>query len=181
MEPAVKPAAEHTETSIVGVLATPTTFEGELYASVVERFAGGVTILQDACPGLVTEIEAGRGNGSEAKRILKHALEPMLAKGLDTVVLGCTHYPFAFDAIREIVGDSVRLIDPAPAIARRVDQLLTEKHIKNPRSSGGETRYFTSGDPDQMKARLQELLGENSRVTGVTWRNGDLIAADERR
>ena len=169
MEPAVKPAAEHTETGVVGVLATPTTFEGELYASVVERFGGSATILQDACPGLVAEIEAGRGNGSEAKRILENALEPMLAKRLDTVVLGCTHYPFAFNTIREIVGDSVRLIDPAPAIARRVDQLLNELETKNPRSSDGQTHYLTSGDPREMSLRLVELLNVKAKVGKVNW------------
>jgi glutamate racemase len=165
----VKPAAEHTDTGVVGVLATPTTFEGELYSSVVERFGGSVTILQDACPGLVAEIEAGRGNSPEAKRILKNTLEPMLAKGLDTVVLGCTHYPFAFNTIREIVGDSVRLIDPAPAIARRVDQLLNELETKNPRSSDGQTHYLTSGDPREMSLRLVELLNVKAKVGKVNW------------
>jgi glutamate racemase len=174
MEPAVKPAAEHTETGVVGVLATPTTFEGELYSSVVERFGKGVTILQDACPGLVAEIEAGRANGSEAHRILKNALAPMLAKGLDTVVLGCTHYPFAFDTIRKIVGDDVRLIDPAPAVARRVEQLLDEGGMLNPQASGGETRYLTSGDPEQMQARLQELLGEVAKAESIQWENDRL-------
>lgn len=174
MEPAVKPAAEHTTTGVVGVLATPTTFESELYSSVVERFGGAVTILQDTCPGLVAEIEAGRANGSEAKRILKNALQPMLAKGLDTVVLGCTHYPFAFEIIREIVGDHVRLIDPAPAIARRVEQLFDEGGMRNPRTEGGETSYLTSGDPGQMKARLKELLGEDGDVGQVNWLNNEL-------
>lgn len=169
MEPAVKPAADHTATGVVGVLATVTTFEGELYSSVVERFGQGVTILQDTCPGLVAEIEAGRANGSEARRILTDALEPMLAKRLDTVVLGCTHYPFAFDAIREIVGEDVRLIDPAPAIARRVEQLLNEGGLRNPQLSGGKTQYLTSGDSAKMKARLKELLGENATVEKVIW------------
>lgn len=175
MEPAVKPAAERTETGVVGVLATPTTFEGELYSSVVERFGQGVTILQDTCPGLVAEIEAGRANGTEARRILKTALQPMLVKGLDTVVLGCTHYPFAFDTIREIVGDGVRLIDPAPAIARRVEQLLNDSSQRNPQWGGGTTRYMTSGDPATMKARLKELLGEAAEVGSVRWEKDELI------
>ncbi|HLD93184.1 MAG TPA: glutamate racemase [Anaerolineales bacterium] len=174
MEPAVKPAAERTASGVVGVLATPTTFEGELYSSVVERFGQGVTILQDACPGLVAEIEAGRANGPEAHRILKAALEPMLAKGLDTVVLGCTHYAFAFAAIRDIVGDGVRLIDPAPAIARRVEQLLDEGAIRSPQTGGGTTRYLTSGDPAAMKARLNELLGESAEVESIRWREQEI-------
>ena len=174
MEPAVKPAAENTETGVVGVLATPTTFEGELYASVVERFGKDVTILQDTCPGLVNEIEAGRAEGPVARRILADALEPMLAKGLDTVVLGCTHYPFAFETIRELVGNGVRMIDPAPAIARRVERLLDEMDLKNLRSNRGRTRYLTSGDPETMRIRVEELLGENSKVEKVIWKENAL-------
>ena len=177
MEPAVKPAAERTETGIVGVLATPTTFEGELYSSVVERFGREVTILQATCFGLVGEIEAGRANGPEARRILKGALKPMLAKGLDTVVLGCTHYPFAFATIRYSVGEDVRLIDPAPAIARQVDQLLSDRRLRNPQKDGGTTRYLTSGDPNAMKSRLKELLGEISEIELVKWNEGNLLFA----
>jgi len=91
MEPAVKPAAEHTHTGKVGVLATPATFQGELYASVVERFAHGVTLYQDTLPGLVAQIEAGHLKGGKTREILENALKPMLAEGIDTVVLGCTH------------------------------------------------------------------------------------------
>jgi glutamate racemase len=175
MEPAVKPAAEHTASGVVGVLATPTTFEGELYASVVERFGGGATFLQATCPGLVAEIEAGRANGSAARRILEEALQPMIAQGVDTIVLGCTHYPFAFDTIRELVGPKVRLIDPAPAIARRVASLLDTSNLRNPRPSAGATRYVTSGDPALMQARVLELLGEEAKVEGASWEGGEEI------
>ena len=174
MEPAVKPAVEHTESGRVGVLATPTTFDGDLYASVVERFGQGVTILPATCPGLVVEIEAGRANGAEARRILAAALEPMLAEGVDTIVLGCTHYPFAFDSIRSIVGDQVRLIDPAPAIARRVESLLGSGDLRNPRTQGGQTRYLSSGDPAKMRARVTELLGLDVEVEGVSWKGNSV-------
>ena len=174
MEPAVKPAVEHTETGVVGVLATPTTFDGDLYASVVERFGQGVTILPATCPGLVVEIEAGRAHGPKAQRILAAALDPMLAAGVDTIVLGCTHYPFAFDTIRGILGERVRLIDPAPAIARRVESLLESGGLRNPRAQAGNTRYLTSGDPMQMQARVRELLGLGVQVEGVDWNFGEI-------
>lgn len=174
MEPAVKPAVEHTETGVVGVLATPTTFEGDLYASVVERFGKGVAILQATCPGLVKEIEAGRANGPEARRILAAALDPMLAENVDTIVLGCTHYPFAFGTIRSIVGDGVRLIDPAPAIARRVESLLDNGNMRNQQTKGGETRYLTSGEPAKMQARVKELLDLDAQVVGVSWAGGEI-------
>ncbi len=177
MEPAIKPAAENSASGVVGVLATPTTFQGELYASVVERFAKDTTVLQSTVPGLVAEIEAGRANGQEAHRILDEALQPMLAQGIDAVVFGCTHFPFSSETIRAIVGPSVRLIDPAPAIARRVQSLLAEQNMANAAKSGGNVRYLTSGDPAQMKARIHELLNENADVEGALWSNGELIAS----
>ena len=131
MEPAVKPAAEQTRTGVVGVLATPATFQGALYASVVERFANGVTLLQSTCPGLVGQIEAGDLDGPVTRGILEEALGPMLAKGIDTVVLGCTHYPFVIPLIEEIAGPGVRVIDPAPAVARQVARLLDEHGLRD--------------------------------------------------
>ena len=120
MEPAVKPAAERTQTGKVGVLATPATFQGALYASVVERFANGAELLQNTCTGLVQEIERGNLEGPETRRILEDALLPMMERNIDTVVLGCTHYPFVIPLIERIVGGNVRVIDPAPSVARQV-------------------------------------------------------------
>src|SRR5690242_13207995 len=120
MEPAVKPAAEHTRTGKVGVLATPATFQGALYASVVERFANGVELFQNTCPGLVQLIEQGNLSGEEPRKILEEALLPMLQKNIDTVVLGCTHYPFVIPLIEKIVGEKARVIDPAPSVAKQI-------------------------------------------------------------
>ncbi len=145
MEPAVKPAAEHTHTGRVGVLATPATFQGALYASVVERFANGVELLQDACPGLVQEIEQGTLEGRETRQILESALLPMLERNIDTVVLGCTHYPFVIPLIQQIVGENVRVIDPAPAVARQVRRVLESQGLKSPPGERSEVRFFTSG------------------------------------
>src|SRR5512147_1224605 len=132
MEPAVKPAAEQTSTGKVGVLATPATFQGALYASVVERFANGVELFQNTCTGLVQEIEQGNLDGKETRRILDDALLPMLEKNIDTVVLGCTHYPFVIPLIQRIVGENVRVIDPAPAVARQTGRLLEVGGVRNP-------------------------------------------------
>ncbi len=99
MEPAVKPAAEYSTSKIVAVLATPATFQGELYASVVERFASGVILLPHTCPGLVDQIEAGDLDGPVTRQILSEALVPLINQGADTVVLGCTHYPLVIPLI----------------------------------------------------------------------------------
>lgn len=175
MEPAVKPAAETTQTGRVGVLATPATFQGALYASVVERFANGVELFQNTCNGLVQQIERGDLNGEETRKILENALQPMLAKNIDTVVLGCTHYPFVIPLIQEIVGENVRVIDSAPAVARQVKRLLEAGGMRNDPSARGGVRFFTSGDPKALKSLLPVLLRESGDVEGVEWINDGII------
>jgi glutamate racemase len=169
MEPAVKPAAEHTQTGKVGVLATPATFQGALYASVVERFANGVELFQKTCPGLVQQIEQGNLDGEETRRILEDALLPMLEKNIDTVVLGCTHYPFVIPLIQQIVGNKVRVIDPAPAVAKQTRRLLEERGMKNQSELKGDVKFYTSGNPDALNSLLPMLLGESGDVHKVEW------------
>jgi len=169
MEPAVKPAAEKTQTGKVGVLATPATFQGALYASVVERFANGVELLQHTCPGLVQQIEAGNLEGAETRRILEEALLPMLEKKIDTVVLGCTHYPFVIPLIQRICGDSVRVIDPAPAVARQAGRLLEAEGTQNQSSGRGRVQFYTSGEAGAVESLLPKLLGEAGAVARLEW------------
>ena len=185
MEPAVKPAAERTQSGVVGVLATPATFQGALYASVVERFAQGVTVLQHTCPGLVPLIEAGRLDSAETRGILEDALQPMLSQGIDTVVLGCTHYPFVIPLIQEIAGPGVRVIDPAPAVARQVQRLLEtsghaigQTHPDGSCEEPASVRFFTSGNPQALGALLPHLLGEAGPVTHLRWDRDGRIAQD---
>lgn len=178
MEPAVKPAAETTQTGKVGVLATPATFQGALYASVVERFANGVELFQNTCNALVGQIEQGNLNGSETRKILEEALHPMLEKNIDTVVLGCTHYPFVIPLIEQIVGEKVRVIDPAPSVAKQAGRLLEAGGLKNESKSKGSVRLFTSGDPDVLKSQLPRLLGEDGKIVRVKWLNDLQVEQD---
>ncbi len=185
MEPAVKPAAEHTRSGVVGVLATPATFQGELYASVVERFGQGVKLLQDTCPGLVNQIEKGALESAETRHILEKALRPMLAQGIDTVVLGCTHYPFVIPLIQEISGPGVRVIDPAPAVARQAQRLLVAgslldlelnietDQLKKPHE---QLHFATTGDAARLESMLPGLLGEIAQVEHLTWKNGRVVS-----
>ncbi len=186
MEPAVKPAAVLTQSGVVGVLATPATFQGALYASVVERFANGVTLLQSTCPGLVRQIEKGRLKTSKTRAILEEALKPMLAQGIDTVVLGCTHYPFVIPMIEKITGPHVQVIDPAPSVARQARRLLgreksgeiVENPALEPRISAALTRFYTTGNPAQLQRLLPVLLGSDAQVNGLQWLDGKLQPRD---
>jgi glutamate racemase len=176
MEPAVKPAAETTRTGKVGVIATPATFQGALYASVVERFAADVELFQHACPGLVSQIEKGALDAPETRSILEDALLPMLEKNIDTVVLGCTHYPFVIPLIQKIAGENVRVIDPAPAVARQVRRLLEAGKAENLSEAQGNVRVFTSGDVGHVKSLLPKLLGEDAEVKRIDWVDDRTIA-----
>lgn len=171
MEPAVKPAAEKTQTGKVGVLATPATFQGALYASVVERFANGVELFQNTCSGLVQQIELGNLNGDETRTILENALHPMMEKNIDTVVLGCTHYPFVIPLIEQIVGEKVRVIDPAPAVAKQVKRLVEAGEMANQDGQDGKIRFITSGEADSVRSIIKVLLGDAADVEVVTWKN----------
>ncbi|MBG7610243.1 MAG: glutamate racemase, partial [Anaerolineae bacterium] len=174
MEPALKPAAEQTQSGVVGVLATPATFQGALYASVVERFAKDVIVLQDTCPGLVTQIERGALDTAETRKILERALMPMIAKGIDRVVLGCTHYPFVIPMIQEIVGPDVVVIDPAPAVAQQVGRVLTAYNMRSLDADPGSIAYLTTDSAEILEALLPELMGETADVGTLKWQEGNL-------
>lgn len=164
MEPAVKPAAEQTQSGVVGVIATTATFQGELFASVVERFAQHVKILHQPCPGLVQQIEAGKLDTADTEAMLRGWLEPMIVQHIDTLVLGCTHYPFVIPLLTKILGEKVRIIDPAPAIARRVKFLLEEKNALGNSAAAGQTVYYTSGTKEAFEKTLLALTGETGEV-----------------
>ena len=179
MEPAVKPAAEQTRTGVVGVLATPATFQGELYASVVERFAQGVRLLQDTCPGLVKQIEDGQLDTPQPRAILERALIPMLAEKIDTVVLGCTHYPFVIPLIQEIAGPGVRVIDPAPSVARQTGRLLQAAGLEaGPQDAPAWVSYYTSADALALQNLLPKLLDCTGIVRHVGWQELKLIQGE---
>lgn len=175
MEPAVKPAAEQTASGKVGVLATPSTFAGALYASVIERFAHDVQVFQHTCPGLVAQIERGYLSTAKTRRILEDAILPMLDAGVDTLVMGCTHYPFVIPLIDKITQGRARVIDPAPAIARQVRRVLEQRDLLNPTASPGKVNFYTSGDPIKFAHRIRQLIGDEVTPIALTWVENTLI------
>lgn len=178
MEPAVKPAAETTHTGVVGVLATPATFQGALFASVVERFANGVRLINQICPGLVEQVESGKLDTPDTDAMLRGFLGPIVEGNADTIVLACTHYPFVVESIRRIVGPGINVIDPSPAIARQTGRLIDERQASAPKTRVGRHTFYTSGEREAFRAALERLLRSVSDVRVATWR-GDAIAVDD--
>ena len=163
MEPAVKPAALKTLSGVIGVLATQGTFKGELYLRTLHKFASNTTVLEQIGTGLVELVESGNTNSPEAEQLLRKYIEPMLASGADHIVLGCTHYPFLTEAIKRITGDSVAIVNPAPAIAHRTDELLRDsrnaeaKVCKNDRT--GVNLFYTTGENISLvESMVEDIL-----------------------
>lgn len=175
MEPAVKPAVEHTRTGVVGVIATVATFQSELYATIVERFAHGVDVLHQPCPGLVKQIEAGEFDTPATEAMLRGWLEPLVAKNIDALVLGCTHYPIVRPLIERIVGPGVRVIDPAPAIARQLQRVLHRDGIEAPANQHGDLHCYTSGERDTFAAMLERLGMPGVPVSQANWNQHRLL------
>lgn len=177
MEPAVKPAALTTRSGKVGVLATPTTLNSHRYAGLMARFAADIQVLEDPCLGLVQQIEAGALDTQETRELLRRVVEPMLAQGVDTLVLGCTHYPFIQPLLQEIVGEGVAIIDPAPAVARHTRFVLQQHHLIAPVEQEGALHCFTSGEAWRLETLAARWLGYACPAEEVHWQDGMLSGA----
>ncbi len=199
MEPAIKPAAERSETGKVAVLATPATFQGALFASVVDRFAHGVDVVEIIAPGLVELIEDGQTASESVDSILLASLKPAISQGIDTLVLACTHYSFVIPAIQRILGPDVSVIDPAPAVAMQTDRLWGEqKHdgdtpagtrtsagtrtpagtstqVGTSTQAGTSIRYITSGNPEAFRRSLLKLIEDEGTTQAASWEAGSLV------
>ena len=133
MEPAVKPACLATRSGVVGVLATERSLDGELFRRTAARYGSGIEVLTVPGTGFVELVEGDREDTPEAEATVRAAVEPMLARGADQIVLGCTHYPFLTPVLERVVaGRGVAIVDPSPAVARRVAQLLDDCGLRAP-------------------------------------------------
>lgn len=155
MEPAVKPAAINTRTGAIGVLATKGTFKGELYLRTLHKFASNATVMEQVGEGLVELVESGNTDSPQAREIVGKYIVPMVESGVDHIVLGCTHYPFLEKVIREFAGDGVEIVNPAPAIARRVAQVLAQAR---------ESRRIAGGEPTGSRKNTFVTTGGNLQL-----------------
>ena len=167
IEPAIKPAANTTRTGVVGVLATTQTLQSESVARLCLEHGEGKRILLQACPGWVEAVEEADLHSPQTEALLRQFVLPLMDQGVDTLVLGCTHYPFLRNTLQRIVGDDVVLIDPAVAVAteltRRLgnDRRMDEQHI-------GTTRFFTTGDVLHVQQVVAHLWGDGALVEAMT-------------
>jgi glutamate racemase len=158
LEPAVKTAVARTRTKRVGVLATSGTVRSARLARLIREHADGVQVLAQPCPGLADRIEAGELDGPALDARLRELTSPLMRAGVDEVVLGCTHYAFVSEALAQVLGPGVELIESAPAIARRTQSLLAQGGLARPEGQGS-FRLLTTGDPAKVRPVVERLWG----------------------
>lgn len=164
MEPAIKPAAALTKTGVVGVLATAGTLKAEKYLDTREKWAQSITVVEHIGEGFVELVEKGQTSGAEAEAVVQNSLVPLLEAGADTIVLGCTHYPFLADTIKKIAaahgadGNSFHLIDPAPAVARHLLEVMEAEGIQTVSPEGFSMELLCSGDRKELLHTYNSLV-----------------------
>ncbi|CAI2795049.1 MULTISPECIES: glutamate racemase [Pseudomonas] len=156
MEPAVKPAAAATRSGVVGVLATTGTLQSAKFAALLDRFATDVKVVTQPCPGLVELIESGDLNSPALRQLLQRYIEPLLSAGCDTIILGCTHYPFLKPLLAQMLPPSIILIDTGAAVARQLKRLLGERDLLAV-GSPEPAQFWTSGDVYHLRNILPTL------------------------
>ena len=158
MEPAVKPAIAATSSGVVGVLATAGTLESARFAALLEKYADDVEIVTQGCPGLVEQVELGELNGAKTRELIERYTAPLLARGADTLILGCTHYPFLIPLIRDTVDENIVLVDTGAAVARQLQRRIHAELPKR-KAGGASAQFFTSGDAAQASRIMSALWG----------------------
>jgi len=159
MEPAVKPAVTATHSGVVGVLATTGTLKSAQFAALLESYGKNVRVVTQGCPGLVECVERGELDTPETRELLLHYIEPLLAEGADTLVLGCTHYPFLKQLIEELTAGRVVLIDTGAAVARQVRRRIEGAGLVAAGHTPGMVRLWTSGNVAKSREVMGKLWG----------------------
>jgi len=159
MEPAVKPAVAATRSGVIGILATTGTLESARFAALLERYAGDVKIVTQGCPGLVEQVERGDLNGPETRALIERYTAPLLARGADTLILGCTHYPFLAPLISEVVGPDITLVDTGAAVSRQLQRRIQTELPAREITVAADAQFWTSGDAAQASRIMSVLWG----------------------
>lgn len=155
LQPGAAMAARVSATGRIGVAATQATCNAGIYPQMIRQIRPDAHVAQEACPILVIRAEEGIISGPEVRAEVERSLAPILAEQVDTLVLGCTHFPHMAAVIADVVGPGVRLVDPGVATAERVADLLREQGLINPGPGRGWRSFYTTGDP----VRFAEVAG----------------------
>ncbi|QTE23995.1 glutamate racemase [Polaribacter cellanae] len=161
IEPAIKPAALTTKTNTIGILATKGTLNSSLFEKTSSSFRKNIYIEEIIGKGLVELIENGKLHSKEMTSLLNSYLNPLLKKNIDSLVLGCTHYPYLIPQIREIVGDKINIIDSGEAVAKQTKTILTKFHLLNSNKNIAKHTLYIN----KNKKVLEQLISERENTS----------------
>lgn len=157
IQPAIKPAALQSKTKMVGVLATESTLSSDLFYETSQKFAQGVTVIEQKGNGIVSLIESGKMFSPEMDQLIKKYISPMLEKNVDNLVLGCTHYPLLRSKIEEVAGEKVNIIDSGEAIARQTKNILEQENLLNNGITKSTQQFYINKNEDVFQQILNRF------------------------
>ena len=164
VEPAIKPAALQSKTGVIGVLATEQTLESESFQRLTSKYANKVSVETKACPQFVSLVESLHHNSEQAVEVAERYIRPLLAKGCDQIILGCTHFSFLRPAINSVVGSEANIIDTATPVALEVKRKLHSLNLAATANNNGAIELWTSGDSAQAITSVSELWQQDINV-----------------
>ena len=162
MEPAVKPAAAASKTGVIGVLATSGTLKSAQFAALLDHYGQQVEVVTQACHGLVECVERGELDSTATQDLLASYVQPLIAAGADTIVLGCTHYPFVRPLIENLVGDDVVLIDTGAAVAKELKRRLEDARLLNAETQIGQVGFWSNSTHADAEDIVMRLWGKRA-------------------
>jgi glutamate racemase len=160
IEPAVKVAQRRSRNRKIGVLGTALTLSGGRFSRLLANFSSGMEVYTQPVAGLVERIEAGRLDDAPTAAIISRNVRPLLEKGIDTLVLGCTHYPLVKGRIAAACGASVEVIDTGEPVARQLRRRLAARGLLNPGAGAGRVEYFTSGESRRVAKVMRAVMAD---------------------
>ncbi|MES9978729.1 MAG: glutamate racemase, partial [Candidatus Thiodiazotropha sp. 6PLUC5] len=158
MEPGVKPAIEQSQSGMIGVLATQGTLSSHKFQTLLQQHANGSNIVICPCQGWVEAIELNGHDHQITHKLVAQGLQPILESGVDTLVLGCTHYPFLRKAIENIAGSEISIIDTGEAVAKQLYRRLVDLDLLSQTTSPGTEDYWCSAPPQETQTMIERLL-----------------------
>jgi len=159
IEPGAKAAALATHSGEIAVIATEFTINSGSYQAAIKKYNPRAKVYGQACPLFVPFVEKGKLSGAEVEAAAGEYLSFLAATAVDTLVLGCTHYPHLLPVIRKVIGPDIKIIDPAEATVGTLKEILQEKGLLAPAGNVPQHRFYTSADPEQFRRLGQQLLG----------------------
>jgi len=164
LEPAIKPGVKMSKTGVIGVLATQRTIESKRLYCLTIKYASHTKVLAQACPGLVEQVEANRLDHYDTKQLIKKYTYPLLQQNADTIILGCTHYPFLHHTIKHIVGDDILLIETGKPVALQLRRILRKNELSNSNNKEGNINFYNSSNIHSHKNAMRQLWHEDTNI-----------------